>query len=94
MTTNATTDERLSYLEGVYEHVATKADLAALETRLRAEISAAEARLNDRIAALETRVAGIEGRVLRGIIPTIIASLVGGIGLGMGVAAAVARLVS
>ena len=83
MTTNATTDERLSYLEGVYEHVATKADLAALETRL-----------NDRIAALEVRIAGIEGRILRWVVPSIIASLVGGIGLGMGVAAAVARLVS
>ena len=83
MTTNATTDERLSYLEGVYEHVATKADLAALETRL-----------NDRIAALEVRIAGIEGRILRWVVPSIIASLVGGLGLGMGVAAAVARLVS
>ena len=79
MTTNATTDERLSYLEGVYEHVATKADLAALETRL-----------NDRIAALEVRLARMENRFLRWIVPTIF----GGIGLGMGVAAAVARLVS
>ena len=31
-------EERLSYLEGVYAHVATKAELNALETRLMKEM--------------------------------------------------------
>ena len=30
----ATTEERLSRLEGAYDHLATKADVAALEARL------------------------------------------------------------
>ena len=40
-----TDPERLSRLEGAYGHLATKADIAALETRL-----------TEKIAALETRM--------------------------------------
>ena len=36
MTTDA---ERLSHLEGAYEHLATKADLHALETRITAAMA-------------------------------------------------------
>ena len=71
MITERTTEERLSYLERLYAHVATKADLAGA------------------VGRLESQIAGIEGRILRWIVPSMVASLVG----GMGVAAAVARLV-
>ncbi len=38
-------EERLSRLEGAYEHLATKADLADLRTELLVEIAKMEARL-------------------------------------------------
>ncbi len=38
-TTPMTPEERLSRLEGVYEHLATKADIARLEGDLKAEIA-------------------------------------------------------
>ena len=37
--TTATIEERVSRLEGAYEHLATKDDLSQLETRLIKEIS-------------------------------------------------------
>ena len=37
--------ERLSRLEGAYGHLATKADIAALETRLVEKIAASETRM-------------------------------------------------
>ena len=40
-----TLDQRVSRLEGAYEHLATKADLARLETRLTEKISQLETRL-------------------------------------------------
>ena len=44
--------ERMSRLEGAYEHLATKADLARLEARFEADI----ARLEARIAQMEVRL--------------------------------------
>ena len=40
-----TDPERLSRLEGAHEHMATKADLAALEARLTEKMNASERRL-------------------------------------------------
>ncbi len=61
-TTEATTDdlrERVSRLEGGYEHVATKADLANLETRMEtrfAQIDARFAQIEARFTQMETRM--------------------------------------
>ena len=44
-TTNSSTEERLSRLEGAYEHLATKADIAKVETQ---------------IAQLETKIAELQ----------------------------------
>lgn len=41
----ATTEERLSRLEGGYEHLATKADVQALETRMTKQIAESETRI-------------------------------------------------
>ena len=51
-----TPEERLSRLEGAYEHLATKADLQALETRMTGQMGDLEARLLKQIADSETRM--------------------------------------
>ena len=56
-----TPEERLSRLEGVYEHLATKADIARLEgqnTRLEGEIKAESTRLEGEIKTESTRLEG------------------------------------
>jgi hypothetical protein len=50
-----TMEERVSRLEGVYEHVATKADLAEMEKRLLVEMETRDKRL----------LMGMENRVLQ-----------------------------
>ena len=62
-TAESTTDdlrERVSRLEGGYEHVATKADLANLETRMETRFAQMEARF----AQMEARIAQLENRLL------------------------------
>ncbi len=54
-----TPEERLSRLEGVYEHLATKADIARLEgqiTRLEGQIKAEGTRLEGQITRREGEV--------------------------------------
>ena len=54
-----TPEERLSRLEGVYEHLATKADIARLEgqiTRLEGQIKAEGTRLEGQITRLKGEV--------------------------------------
>ena len=54
-----TPEERLSRLEGVYEHLATKADIARLEgqiTRLEGQIKAEGTRLEDQITRREGQI--------------------------------------
>ena len=52
----ASTEERLSRLEGGYEHVATQADLLRLENRMMSHISQLETRLTTGMAQLESRL--------------------------------------
>ena len=63
MTTTDDLRERVSRLEGGYEHLATKADLAQLETRvvqldarMEARFAEMEARMDARFAQMETRL--------------------------------------
>jgi hypothetical protein len=51
-----TVEERLSRLEGVYEHLATKSDVFDLKADLLAEIARTETRLTSEIASVETRL--------------------------------------
>ena len=67
-----TDPERLSRLEGAYGHLATKADLAAVETRVMARIAesdektaAAEIRLMAKIAETNEKIAKSEGRIIK-----------------------------
>ena len=52
-----TSEERLSRLEGGYEHLATKADLRTLEARMVKQVGDLEARMVKQIADSETRMA-------------------------------------
>ena len=59
MATNENLGDRVSRLEGGYEHLATKADLANIKAELKADISATNAkidRLTIEMAQLETRL--------------------------------------
>ena len=65
-----TVEERLARLEGVYDHLASKADLAALRAilkddiaRLQAEITRVESSLKDDIARLQAEMAELKGSV-------------------------------
>ena len=69
-----TNTERIARLEGAYEHLATKADLAQLELRLTQEmaqvelrltqeITQAESRMKQEIAQVEARMAQLESRM-------------------------------
>ena len=55
----ASLGERVSRIEGGYEHLATKADLE----QMRAEIKADMAGLDAKIAGLDGKIAGLDGKV-------------------------------
>ena len=55
----ASLGERVSRIEGGYEHLATKADLAQMRAELKAEIAG----LEGKISGLDGRVAGLDGKV-------------------------------
>lgn len=68
----ATTEERLSHLEGGYEHVATKADLQALETRMTKQVLESENRV------VKWVVGAIIGGIVAGAaIVTVVINIIG-----------------
>ena len=65
-----TVEERLARLEGVYDHLASKADLAELRAvlkddvaRLQAEITRVESGLKENMARLQAEMAELRGSV-------------------------------
>ena len=48
--------ERVSRLEGGYQHLATKADLADVKSELKADIAELRGAMNTRFAELENRI--------------------------------------
>ena len=56
-TTPLTAEERLSRLEGVYDHLATKADVAELKAEFKAEI----ARVKGKISDLKAEISELKG---------------------------------
>ncbi len=58
--------ERVSRIEGGYEHLATKADVGRVETDLaqvKAELKAEIAGVDGKIAGLDVKIAGLDGRI-------------------------------
>ena len=51
--------ERVSRIEGGYEHLATKADLAQMRAELKADIAG----LDGKIAGLDGKIAGLDGKI-------------------------------
>ena len=58
-----TIEERLARLEGVYDHLASKADLAELRSVLKDDITRVESGLKDDIARLQAEMAELKGSV-------------------------------
>lgn len=71
MTTKDDIGERVSRLEGGYEHLATKADIANVKAELKADVAEVKtdlgqvkAQIDERIARIDERIARMENRLL------------------------------
>ena len=62
-----TIEERLARLEGVYDHLASKADLAELRAVLKDDITRVESRLKDDMAHVESGLKDDIARVESGL---------------------------
>ena len=58
-----TVEERLARLEGVYDHLASKADIAELCAILKGDIARVESDLKGDIARVQTDIAELKGSV-------------------------------
>ena len=58
-----TVEERLARLEGVYDHLASKADIAELRAILKGDIARVESDLKGDIARVQTDIAELKGSV-------------------------------
>ena len=58
-----TIEERLARLEGVYDHLASKADLAELRSVLKDDMARVESGLKDDMARLQAEMAELKGSV-------------------------------
>ena len=58
-----TIEERLARLEGVYDHLASKADLAELRSVLKDDMAHVESGLKDDMARLQAEMAELKGSV-------------------------------
>ncbi len=74
-----TSEERLSRLEGGYEHLATRADLQTLEARVVKQMGDLEARMLKQVADSETRmtkqIAESETRTVKWMVGLMIGSV-------------------
>ena len=52
----ATIEQRVSHLEGGFEHLATKADVAELRAELKSDVAELKAELKTEIAQSESRI--------------------------------------
>ena len=64
MTTKDNLGERVSRLEGGYDHLATKADLANVKAELKADVAEVKTDLAQVKAQIDERIARMENRLL------------------------------
>lgn len=79
--TTRSLEQRVGFLEGAYEHLATKADLHELESKL-----------ESKLYQLETNLYKMESRLLRWVVATILASVGITAGMASGITLALNRL--
>ena len=78
-----TVEERLSRLEGVYDHLASKADVAKVET----QIADLRAELKGDIAKVETQIVGLRAEMYRinaGSVKWLVSFMAGFMVVGLG----------
>lgn len=88
-----TSEEGLSRLEGAYEHLATKADLQVLETRMVQQIADSEARSAKQRTDMETRLTKQIAESETRIVKWVVGALTGGIVAGAAIVTAVVNIV-
>ncbi len=76
----ATAEERLSYLEGAYEHLATKADIARLEGQIESSRATLEGQIESSNATLREHISNSEKSLIKWMVGT-------GIGVVLGLSA-------
>ncbi|MCY3543408.1 MAG: hypothetical protein OXH22_05135 [Chloroflexi bacterium] len=88
-----TIEERLSHLEGGYNHLATKADVQTLETRMTQQIAESEARSAKQRADMETRLTKQIAESETRMVKWMVGALTGGIVAGAAIVTAVVNIV-
>lgn len=86
-------EHRLSRLEGAYEHLATKADVQALETRMIQQIADSEARSAKQRADMETRLTKQIAESETRIVKWVVGMMIGGVVAGAAIVAVVVNIV-
>ena len=82
-----TVEERLARLEGVYDHLASKADIAELRAILKDDVARVESDLKGNIARVESGLKGDIARVqtdiaeLKGSVKILLAAMTSGLAL-------------
>ena len=89
-----TVEERLSRLEGVYDHLASKADVAKVETQiadlraeLKGDIAGLRTELKGDIAKVETQIVGLRAEMYRinaGSVKWLVSFMAGFMVVGLG----------
>lgn len=88
-----TPEERLSRLEGAYEHLATKADLQELETRMTRQMGELEARLLKQMGDQEARLVRQMGDSETRVVKWMVGLMIGSVAATTAIASTVAILV-
>lgn len=87
-------EQRLTRLEAVYEHLATKADIADLRAEMKADIADLRAELKADIGRGETRTASLQAemhRINATLIRWLVSLMAGALVIGLGGITAIFR---
>ena len=84
-----TLEQRVSYIEGRLDELATKSDVASLEARLTSDVANLETRLTSDVANLETRLTREIGNLVKWMALLQLAGLAAVAGIVAGVTAIV-----
>ena len=89
-----TSEQRLTRLEAVYEHLATKADIADLRAEMKAGIGDLRAEMKADIGRLESQTANLRAEIYRinaALIRWLVSLMAGSLVIGLGAITAIFR---